>query len=527
MKWKKKYLFNILIFFLFLIPLISSRPLSCSDNPLALWSFNEGNGTNAQDSCYGYNTTFYGGVNWTNGVYGSGLEFNGVDSYLDAGNLFNQNMVEFSFSLWANVSDIIAYRTLFQSGNYYTNEFIEAININEGNNNYVLFMGSSSLSIKNITDNEYHHIVGTFNGSDNGNSTLYIDGVFIASFLNSIPQIDATTNYLYFAVNYINGFVLDGYLDEIAFFNRTLTPLEVYDYYYDNCNSNLQQQLIVLSYPYVNFNTSYAIKYIAYNNISSFNIGDINMDLIEIEGNISNFNFIWNSSSNDYDMNLIFTQNGDYPFTIHSSCSYLDNITGIFMVREPFYVTFRFFDDKDSTIFNSNKYINDFAYVTLEYSGTKTLFNNNYDTYLEPFISPISDQRFNKPVFHGKYLNGNTTIKLFEKDNYAIRLVDGEMTFSGIYAVPNITKSYGVNIYIGKFNLNETTSYDIYLSEKDINPYKWLFNWIYIIVVGGVFIISIFLFFMIPNYPSLSLIFGLGSIVSLTLIRLIAWFYIG
>jgi hypothetical protein len=190
-------------------------------------------------------------------------------------------------------------------------------------------------------------------------------------------------------------------------------------------------------------------------------------------------------------------------------------------------VTFRFYKDKASTIFSSNKYINEMSYVTAELVGQKTFFNNAYDPYLEPFIAKITDVSRLKPVWYGEYTNGVATLKLYETGNHAIRLIDGEIFFPSEYSVPNITDSYGINIYAGIFNLNGTSnSYGIYLSSKDINPYNWLFSWILIIAICFSIFLSLFLLFMIPDYPFISLFIGIGLPIVLLIVRVVLFIFI-
>jgi hypothetical protein len=272
---------------------------------------------------------------------------------------------------------------------------------------------------------------------------------------------------------------------------------------------------------YIDLNRTYPLVLIPLDE----NVWNITLWVYE-ESNWSDFNFTWTGSQ--YELSLLFTEVGDYPFVVNST-EVIGEIAGIFFVREPYNVTFKFYKDKASTIFSSNEYINNFAYLTAELTGEKNLFKNNYDPYLEPFIVQISDDRFLKPVFHSQYTNGKATLKLYEQREYAIRLIDGEISFSGIYSVPNITKSYGTNVYVGKYTFTNSTSnsYNLILTEKDLTPFKWLFNIVYIILIIGIFVTSIFLFFIVPEKPALSVIFGLGFIGSLTLIRIILWIYWG
>jgi hypothetical protein len=282
----------------------------------------------------------------------------------------------------------------------------------------------------------------------------------------------------------------------------------------------IRQVLNVPSYPYVDVNTSYPIEYTIYLDNLTFYIGLISINITELDSNISTFNFTWSNSTNSYHLTLLFTEIGNFPFTIYSQYPYLYNFTGQFIVRQSFNVTFCGFEQKDLT-----PYENDFAYLIAEFTSSK----NYYDINLEQFITPLGfATTFQTPVFHTLYRDGCGTFKLYEvNEEYAVRLFDGVATFETTFSPPNITKTYGTNIYFGKYTFNGTDSIRVLLSEKDINQYFWLFNWTYIILIGLAFVISIFLFFVIPEKPTLSIIFGVGFISMLTLLRIVLWLYFG
>jgi hypothetical protein len=278
--------------------------------------------------------------------------------------------------------------------------------------------------------------------------------------------------------------------------------------------------MIVPTYPYVEFNTTYTIK------LSPFALGNSNIKL-EILNDNSIYNFIYNNTTQEYELSFIFTNETDYNFVIYGDgiCPTIDtNITGTFLVRKPFYVTFRGFISKENaTWFHTNKYLNNFAYVTAELTGTRTMFTNNYDTSLEPFFAPSRDSRFSKPVWYSSYSDGEATIKLYEQGEYAIRLIDGQITFSGDYAIPNITESYGINVYLGKYALTNSSSYNILFQEKDLHPFTWLFNWVYIILLVLIILVGAILFFAMPDNVAFSSVFVIGGIIALTLLRIILW----
>ena len=70
----------------------SSCPQDCgtcsSQNPIAWWKFDEGSGTSAQDSSgNGHTGTLFNGPAWVTGKYNSALSLDGVDDYVDCGNV--------------------------------------------------------------------------------------------------------------------------------------------------------------------------------------------------------------------------------------------------------------------------------------------------------------------------------------------------------------------------------------------------------------------------------------------------------
>lgn len=543
---KKISLIALFLFGILFISLASARPLTCADNPLALWHFNEGIGNVTTDSCFGISRVINGSVVWMNGKYGKSLFFNGIDTYIDIGKQINTSFNDMSIFAWVKVNDkntdyqtCVGRETNF-FGTYYWNFALAKDSIYQGypNSSYFNLFDNGNQNVigtylipqyNTIDDGNWHLLIGTYNGTDQ-NMSFYYDGDVVGSaILVNVANISSSTDYFLFGTAFDSnvgsyGYFLNGSLDEVALFNRTLTQTEIIDYYSDIplsfvCYNQTEQQLSVSSYPYVDFNINYPMKYFVFsNNISSY-VGNVKIDILDLASNISTFNFNWNYVTSSYDLTLLFTQVGDYSFTIYfSSCLNINNQTGTFKVREPFYVTFDGFISRDnSTFFHSNKYINNFAYVTAEFP--QKYYNNN----LEPFIAPISDNRFRQSAWYSPYINGEATLKLYEKGEYAIRLIDGEITFAGEYSVPNITKSYGTNVYLGKFTLTNSSTYNLLFTDKDLHPYRWLFNWGCVILIGVIIIVSVFLFFVIPDKPSLSVIFGVGGTFMLTLLRVIIW----
>jgi|GEM_PF-4046444 len=512
----EKRFFILLIFLAGLIftNFVSARSVQCDlDNPIGIWRFNEGTGMMTNESCFGYEGYLAGDINWTDGVFGKSIRFNGANTWVDAGNFSAQTMANFSFSIWVNISYEISYRTLFQRGNYYTPEFVEVINMNDGGSDFILFMGSSSDTIAIADDGKWHNIIGTFDGGT-GNSSLYIDGNFITTFYIGQSEVSATTNNFYFGLNYANGFVMNGVLDEGAFFDRVLTSQEIFEFSNSSeldC-SKYPLQIQFSSQPYVGVGE---LETVSLNLNPFFNNANFDFTINDGMGNISIFNM---NKSNNFTLVLSFGGVGNYNYILSSSdVCYKTNTTGILFVREPFYIIINGYEDKNTT-----KYINNFAYVTAEYGAGK-----RYDGTLEKYLTPLMfADLFKTPVFHANYNNGQAVLKLYDANvPYTLRLWDGIATFPCTYSIPNISKTYGVNVYLGQITPAGNETLNVLLDKSDTAQYTYLFNYIFVGILGLIILISIILFFIFPEVPILGLGFGLGLSIMLVIFRIVIWLF--
>jgi len=273
------------------------------------------------------------------------------------------------------------------------------------------------------------------------------------------------------------------------------------------------------TYPYIEVNETYPlILEFPTNNLSS-----IQIYITEKDNSTSIFNFSF--TPNYFYMNLLFSEEGNYPFVINGTnpCFNLTGeISGIFYVRKSFNVTFCGYQNK-----TLNPYLNEFSYLTAELTNSRNL---GYVNDIEIFLSPFYNSKIvNPPVFHAFYSNGCGTLRIFEKNQtYAVRIRDGIIDFPYTYAEPNITKSFGTNIYLGTYYLNGSNQlYKVYLSSKEISPYRWLYNWGFIILLILIIGVSFTLFFLVPEVPVLAIGFGIAGTIMLIILRIILWLWIG
>lgn len=275
--------------------------------------------------------------------------------------------------------------------------------------------------------------------------------------------------------------------------------------------------VVFSSYPYVDLNQSFNISLYYFNS----GMSRIQMMINDSSGNISYFNFTYSPLTLSYSISLIPTVVDNYRFTIFGDgfCpTVVQNISGYFFSRSPFNVTIRLFNaDDNSSIWGS------LAWVTAEFVNFKP--DSNIETYLNPLIF----NPFRPKVFHAPYQNGKAEIKLYEPNTtYTFRYFRGSPQFSGQYGYYNITKLYGENIYLSSEKLNDTdTGFDYFLTEKDLHPYRWLFNTILILIVVLSVVVGIFLFFVIPDKPFIALIFTFLFIGGSIVLRTVLWIWKG
>lgn len=524
----------ILSIFLF-VNFISAKPIDCIDQPFGLWHF-EDNSSYINDSCGNLNGNLihlYGSDNvsdWVSGKFGTALNFNGYDMYVDFGLQLRERFDNFSINLWIrNISTVSGIDgCYFERGNSYNPSRIRLSSWATNFNNTAFDFGGDNVFIDScpITDNEWHMITATFEG--NVESKIYCDGVLLVNQSTIVPYIPEETwgEPFYFSGSSAFPCFLNGTIDEMAIFNKTLSSSDIYDFYV-SCGNETEKlsnsTLYISQYPYLDLNESYLLSVSLINNPSN-----LFLSILE-NGTWQSFKF--NKTTNIYQLNVLFNQTGDYPFVINgtNSCVDIGEITGTFKVRQPFYMIIKGFQNKSTSFFSDGKYKNDFAYVTAEIVDGS---NRKYDNNLEMFITPLmysKNLKYAQPVFYSSYGNGEATLKLYESNKtYALRILDGIIHFPLMYSIPNITKSYGLNSYIGQVRLNGTnSSFNVYFEDKDLHQYRWLFNWIFIICLGFIIIISAFLFFLIPHLPITAFVFGIGGTIMLIIFRISIYIWKG
>ena len=190
-------------------------------DPVSYWKFNKGVENIAYDSVGNNNGTIYG-ADWTNGINGKALHFNGVEDYVEVAG--SSSFSELTLSLWLKIPDVgINNNRIFT--------------IDGGGGHYYALQGNTANALSLVIDgeevNEYNwsflpnvwtHIAITYDGHT---LKLYKNGVMTEAGVIDANSISGPL--------FIGGVPAPGYdaqiwkgeIDEVAVFDRILSDSEI------------------------------------------------------------------------------------------------------------------------------------------------------------------------------------------------------------------------------------------------------------------------------------------------------------
>ncbi len=201
-------------------------------NLVSLWRFDEGSGTIAHDSAGNNNGSLVGDTSWTTGHRGSALNFDGSGDYVNCGIGSSLDPINaITVSTWVKRTD---YNT---AGNIAGKTNSNTITAGYGLHSYIegfefqFYSGAWRRTMPRVpaTASQWHHIVGTYDGSY---AYLYIDGEQRASIAytgNIVPASGYPFHIGFWRSGYPNYY--KGLIDEVRVYNQALNADEVRQLY--------------------------------------------------------------------------------------------------------------------------------------------------------------------------------------------------------------------------------------------------------------------------------------------------------
>jgi glucose/arabinose dehydrogenase/PKD repeat protein len=217
----------------------TSAPISVTvsngTSPVAAYAFNDGTGTTAADaSGHSLNGTLVNGPTWAAGKYGSAVNFDGVDDFVDLGNPAALRITgSMTVSAWINSAafpvDDAAVVSKRASGGFQLDTTIDTVpraigfKLTSSTGADMLRYGGTPLQL-----NSWYHIAGVY---DANNRTMHVylngvldDGSLVGTVTGSQQNSAANVNIGQRAGG---GSGFNGRIDDVRIYNRALTAAEI------------------------------------------------------------------------------------------------------------------------------------------------------------------------------------------------------------------------------------------------------------------------------------------------------------
>jgi len=171
---------------------------------------------------------FYGNTsaNWTTGMIGKAIEFDGVDDYVLTNAQIDFSKTPFTLSAWVYISEIVSGESFILGERTQVGGDV-GLELIDGKPRVRIWNGSfyTATSPTAISTNEWHLITGTFDG--NSTLKLYVDGELVVvtdtgGKKPNPPFMNIEVGQIGYTVSYFKGII-----DEVRIYNRALSPEEI------------------------------------------------------------------------------------------------------------------------------------------------------------------------------------------------------------------------------------------------------------------------------------------------------------
>ncbi|UCF17711.1 MAG: LamG domain-containing protein, partial [Phycisphaerales bacterium] len=202
-------------------------PIPITDPDMVLYlDFESGEGSMALDqSGHSNHGLLMGDPQWTTGILGGAMDFDGDGDFVDCGNSALLDITgDITVACWIKVDQFDkSWQAIVTHGD-------NSWRVHRSGSSNNIAWGTSGLSptdltgTVNVNDAEWHHVAGVYNGAQ---KLLYIDGALDAS-SDSTGNINSSNfNVNIGENNDATGRFFDGLIDEVRVYNRALTGVEI------------------------------------------------------------------------------------------------------------------------------------------------------------------------------------------------------------------------------------------------------------------------------------------------------------
>jgi hypothetical protein len=222
-----------LIFISILVLLLTTNAFARIDpeSLAGLWLFEEGRGDTAEDSSgKGNHGAITGPIEWVDGKFGQGLEFNGTNTWVEVQSSDTLVLEELTMVAWAKLNESrgTRWQSIMMKGQNPRN-YLLCVDRDTQRLQISITKGAPDawggpIAGPEVTDGEWHHLAGVI-GEEAG-LLIFTDGIQVGQEGYSAPSLDATPEVLRIGDGSAGGHQADGILDEVAVFN---IPLELED----------------------------------------------------------------------------------------------------------------------------------------------------------------------------------------------------------------------------------------------------------------------------------------------------------
>ncbi|MDI9576995.1 MAG: LamG domain-containing protein [Thermoproteota archaeon] len=232
-------------------PTPTASPIPANHGLVGYWKFDENQGANAFDSSSYANNGAILGATWTQGKYSAALNFDGNNDYVSIPDSNSLRVQSFSLVSWVNLSErpyqivegahhhsAIINKINFKDNTGTTGYKIQFEHPTSDNDHLVITIGDGAAqrflidynSINDLTINQWHQIIGTWNGNT---ASIYIDGQLKSSISTNSYTIVHDSTALTIGAEPPVGVRCDfkGKIDQVMVYNRALSSQEIIDLY--------------------------------------------------------------------------------------------------------------------------------------------------------------------------------------------------------------------------------------------------------------------------------------------------------